>query len=365
MNDLDLVRDLTPEAPLPGPGDLTGVRGRLTAAIAAERPGGRLPQLPPPGAGRPRRAAGPVQRGGVLGRRTPNWPARRLRLTAAAAAVAAAAVAIALVAVPSHGQPRTTVRPSTRPAPARPSTQQEPATVDVAAARFLRHAAATARLQHASPPGPDQFVYTETEGAGGTDKDQQWLSTYGNRNGLLHNAGQRSYVVPPCTVAETQVAQKSPPGVLFPRTYHCAEAAGYLPSMPADPQKLLAYLYKIRIAQPGDSNGTSWATNDFGKAVDFLMSTTYLLPAQQAALFELMARFPGFTIVHDARDALGRVGVAIEWTYDGSAAEIILNPATYAYMGDRTSPGLSFQGNEYDGDALVKIAFVSKAGEQP
>jgi len=121
------------------------------------------------------------------------------------------------------------------------------------------------------------------------------------------------------------------------------------------------------IAQPGDSNSTSWAANDFGKAVDFLMSTTYLLPAQRAALFELMAHMPGFTVVSGARDAIGRTGVAVRWTFEGARAEIILNSVSYAYLGDRTWPVPGFHGqgaNAYDGAALVKMAFVNTAGQR-
>jgi hypothetical protein len=138
--------------------------------------------------------------------------------------------------------------------------------------------------------------------------------------------------------------------------------------MPANPGQLLAYLYQIGIARSDDKLGTSWATNDFGKAVDFLMSTTFLTPAQQAALFELMAQFPGFTIVQNAPDAIGRVGVAIKWTYEGAPAEIILNRVTYAYLGDRTWPEPGFKGaaaNDYDGAALIRMAFVNRAGQLP
>jgi hypothetical protein len=347
MTDLDLIRDIRPDAPLPEPGDLVPARGRLIAAIAAERADGHRPEQPPPVVRRPRR-------GGVHGRAAGAlWPPRRLALTAAVAAAVAAA-ATALVAIPGHGGP---------PAVA----QKAPATVDVAAARFLRHAAAAAQLQHASPPGPDQFVYTETEGVGGADKDQQWLSTYGNRDGLLGNAGQRSYVVTPCTVAQTQIAQKSPPGS-YPPTFHCTEVAGYLPSMPTDPHVLLAYLDKVGIANTDPSLGTDWEANDIGKAVDFLMQTTYLLPAQQAALFELMAQTPGFTLVQHAQDAVGRTGIGVMWIYEGSRAEIILNPVTYAYLGDRTWSAPGFRGpgaNNYHGAALIKLAFVDKAGQIP
>ena len=92
--------------------------------------------------------------------------------------------------------------------------------------------------------------------------------------------------------------------------------------------------------------------NDLGKAVDYLMQTTYLLPAQQAAIYELMAKTPGFTIVRGARDSLGRTGVAVEWTFGGGHTEIILNSRTYALL-------------ESSGGALVKMAFVNRAGELP
>jgi hypothetical protein len=346
MNDLDLVTDLTPQAPLPAPADLAGPRRRLTAAIAAERSGPRTrhesgkgshltapESLSSPGRARPAR--------------------RRLALTAAIA-VTAATVA-ALIVVPEHSR-------SAAPAPGRP-----PAGVRLAAAPFFRRAATVVRRESVAIPGPGQFVYTETEGAGGAIS-RQWLSVEGNKDGLVENSGQRSFKLPPCTVAEAQVPQKSPPGTLYPRTFKCAEDAGYIPTLPADPHQLLAYLYKIGIAQAGDSNSTSWAANDFGKAVDFLMSTTYLLPAQRAALFELMAQTPGFTVVTGARDAIGRTGVGIKWTYQGSPAEIILNSVSYAYLGDRTWPAPGFHGpgaDEYDGAALVKVAFVDRAGQLP
>ena len=259
----------------------------------------------------------------------------------AAAAIAAGAAVILIV--PGQSQP-----PASRPGPA---------TVNVAAARFLRQAAAATRQLPAHPPRPDQFVYTETEGAGGTGQDRLWLSADGGRPGLVHNAGQRAFVVPRCTAAQAE------------RT-HCTEQAGYLPALPTDPGRLFAYLEKVGVAFPDDRSASDpgWAANDFGKAIDFLMQTTYLRPAQQAALFELMARTPGFTIVPGVRDAVGRTGVGIAWTYLGSKAMFILSARTYAYLGDRTWPGPGFHGpgaNRYDGAALVKIAFVDRSGQLP
>jgi hypothetical protein len=341
MNELDLLTELTPPAPLPASADLVGPRRRLAAAIAAERAHESTKKS---------HLTAPESLPSAWRAR----PARRLALTAAVAAAAAAATVAALIVVPGHS-------PSAPPAPGRPS-----AGVRLAVAPFFRRAAMVVRRESVAIPGPGQFVYTETGDAGGAIS-RQWLSVEGNQDGLVRNSGQRSFKLPPCTVAEAQVPQKSPPGMSYPRTIKCAEEAGYIPTLPADPHRLLAYLYQIGIAQPGDGNGTAWAANDLGKAVDFLMSTTYLLPAQRAALFELMAQTPGFTVVSGARDAIGRTGVAVRWIYEGARAEIILNSVSYAYLGDRTwpVPGFRLPKGAYEGAALVKMAFVDRAGELP
>ena len=337
MNDLDLVTDLRPPCPLPGPADLAGPRGRLTAAINAERSGAR------PGRWR-------------------SWRTRPVKRLAVATAVAAAAAAAAALIVVSGHSP--SAPPTVRPAAGLPDG------VKLAAAQFFRKAATVTGRQRVMVPGPDQFVYTETEGANRV-ASRQWLSAEGNKAGLVENAGQRRFRSPPCTVAQAQVARKPPPGLIAPRGYHCAEQAGYLPSMPTDPHELLAYLVKVGIAdappQPGSPQAASpgWFANNLGKCVDYLMQTTYLLPAQRAALFKLMAQTPGFTVVSGAPDAIGRIGVAVRWTFEGAPAEIILNAVSYAYMGDRTWPEAGIKANGYDGAALVKMAFVNKAGRLP
>jgi hypothetical protein len=337
MNDLDLVTGLTPRCPLPGPADLAGPRGRLTAAIDAERS-----------------AASPG--------RWRSWRTRPVkRLAVTTAVIAAAAAAAALIVVPGHSPSAPpTVRPAAGP----------PAGVKLAAAQFFRKAATVSGRQSAAVPGPDQFVYTETEGANRV-ASRQWLSAEGNKAGLVENAGQRRFRSPPCTVAQAQVARKPPPGMTVPGGYHCSEQAGYLPAMPTDPHKLLAYLVKIGVAdappKPGSPLAASpgWFANDLGKCMDYLMQTTYLLPLQRAALFRLMAQTPGFTVVSGAPDAIGRIGVAVRWTFDGAPAEIILNAVSYGYMGDRTWPEPGIKASGYYGTALVKMAFVNKAGQLP
>jgi len=100
MTDIDLIRGLRPDAPLPGPRELAGARGRLTAMIAAERPDGRPADRHASGADQARRD---TARGG---RPRVFRPARWLVLTGVAAAVAAAALLIGLAGPASVGPPK-------------------------------------------------------------------------------------------------------------------------------------------------------------------------------------------------------------------------------------------------------------------
>jgi hypothetical protein len=108
--------------------------------------------------------------------------------------------------------------------------------------------------------------------------------------------------------------------------------------------------------------------NDLGKALLVLMGQTYLRPAQQAALYQLMAHTPGFTVVPRMLDATGRPGVGILWHYQGAKAAIIFDRATYAFLGVRTWPEAGYTGpgaHQYDGSALIQIAVVSHRGQLP
>jgi hypothetical protein len=92
-----------------------------------------------------------------------------------------------------------------------------------------------------------------------------------------------------------------------------------------------------------------------------------LLPAQQGALFKLMAETPGFQVVSPLSDAISRSGIGIEWTFEGGVSAIIFDPTTFAYLGTRTWPAgqAADPSAPYDGDALVKLAVVASVGDQP
>jgi hypothetical protein len=356
MNDLDLITRLRPDEPLAGARELAPARRRLTDAIAAEMSPARAPAAPTSIHPKQEVASPPAPARTIR-------PGRRLALAAVALTAAAAGVAAVLFAIPGAREPGV-APPSGASGPANhpghpghpshpgPSGQAgaiKPFTGRLTAARFLDAAARAALTQPVSPPQPGQFVYAETEGPGGSSKYQIWQSADGSQVGLVINAAG-TIPLTPCTVTQAEAR-------------HCATTAGYLPGLPVHPSAVLAYLTKIGLADAADQPGGSnlhkpiahWVANDIGKILAVMLSDTYLEPAQRAALYEFMARTPGFTVAAHVTDAIGRSGVGIRWTYQGISNVIIFSRQDYAYLGVRTvSPGQP----AYSA-ALVKFGIVA------
>jgi hypothetical protein len=283
-------------------------------------------------------------------------------LTASTAVGAAASIAVSLLvssAVPSRG-PSTALnhpRPGrSTAATAHPHRIAVPATLT--AAQFLNSAAAAMAQRAAVVPLPGRYVYSEnvTPGSGWS---KEWLSANGAKPGLMQDSASLppgyAFTEPPCTVAQAEATG-------------CYVAAGYLPGLPVQANAVLAYLAKLDLATaspPYPDEPANWMANDLGKAVGQLMSTTYLLPAQQSAIFSLLAQTPGFQIVRSADDPIGRPGVGIYWSYQGGGAMITFDPATYAFLGFGTwpvgrQPVLAGQNvTAPDGSALTAMAIVN------
>lgn len=311
MNDLDLIRDLRPQVPLADTTELAVARERLIAAVAADH---RQPHRAPT-TGKRLRPSSRVALGGA---------------TAVAATSIAAAVLVSGI-VPSHSR---SIAPShhrhggSTAAAAHPHRIAVPATLTVA--QFLNSAAAATAHHSAVPPVPGQYVYSENV-APGSGWSKEWLSANGAEPGLDEESTAPpgyAFTEPPCTVAQAEATG-------------CYVSAGYLPGLPAQPSAVLAYLAGLDLAAaapPYLDEPPNWMANDLGKAVGFLMSNTYLLPAQQSAIFRLLAQTPGFQIVRSADDPIGRPGVGIYWSYQGGGAMIVFDPASYAFLGFGTWP---------------------------
>jgi len=339
MNELDLVASLRPAEDLADAGDLAGARRTLTAVLTA-------PPSRPHGRAYPTRAA----RSGHLG------PVRPWRLLTAVTAASAAGVAIAFAAAGAA--------PSVIAAKAHPRVHgPAESAVTLTAAQFLTRAAAATRHGRVAVPSPDQYVYSRNVSAG-SGWTREWLSVTGSRAGLRVSSGSgpgTALIQPACTSAQAEATG-------------CLLAAGYLPGLPAVPDKILPYLAKLGLAAarpPAGQDTPNWLANDTGKAVADLMSTTYLLPGQQSALFRLLAGTPGFELIPHAVDALGRRGDGIYWSYEGGGTVIVFDPATYRYLGVGTWPANSRPVSPRGlvvapyGSALMAIALVNTEPSAP
>jgi hypothetical protein len=336
MNDLDLIRDFAPDAPLLTLSELSVPRERVLTVTQ-----GRHAFRPAAAERRWAKRHGPARRiviGGVT--------------VAAAAAITAGMLA---------GTHRTAPALVTVPA-------------KLTAREVLEHAASAALKEPAVVPRDDQFVYTKVVGGGGV-VEQSWLSVGGTRNGLTESPmngklqksvqlgcvnGARKIRTPgrdgkPLKGGHKPIPIKGPVPMDGPVvTVPCTAERTYFPDMPTTAAAVGPYLEQTQGIRLND-------LNDLSKTVGFMLESDYILPAQRAALYRFLATTPGLTIERHVRDISGRPGIGVVWHFYGSKAMNIFDPRTFAYLGMTT---WGEQG-QLGGDALVRTAIVDQAGELP
>jgi hypothetical protein len=183
MNELNLVRDLGRDVPLPTTDQLAPARARLLAELET---------------GRPR---------------------RRRRFAVAAAITATVAAGVTALAMITSTTPR-----GAAPPPA------------AAAADVLTRAAAAARAQPDVAPRPDQFVYAETRVGSGVRR--AWLSADGKHDGLVQQQGE-NLPLPACRSGRATVVKGDQP---VGETEACEPWPAYRPDLPTTKEAMLAYL---------------------------------------------------------------------------------------------------------------------------
>lgn len=326
MNDMELLYEVAQETPLPDPAELAAARAKLVAAFAAEPTAGPFTAVTAP--------SQPL--------RQPVDPRRRLAVTAIAVVAVSAVVAAILVTVWGA------------------STGNGRLRVDAAAARVLHRAALAALQLQAGAPRPDQFIYTKTESGNGR-LYQSWLSVDGTRTGLIRGAGGSLAVIylPGCRDGRQLRVQAPTAQGGTSGGQSCVPQAAYFPGMPTRPLSLRGYLERTRDISPASAG----YLNDFGKTMDELLSQAYLTSGQRAALYDLMAQTPGFTLVSHAVDGIGRRGVGVSWSLPNAGGKtlIIFNPKTYTELGITTWGAAGQKGT----GALLELAIVNKPGQLP
>ncbi len=97
----------------------------------------------------------------------------------------------------------------------------------------------------------------------------------------------------------------------------------FLASLPTDPGRLRAWLYRHPDGQ-NPSDAQAWT--DIGD----MLREMLVPPKLAAALYRVAATVPGATVVPRATNAVGRAGVAVS----RSGAELIFDPKTYQLIGE-------------------------------
>ena len=285
------------------------------------------------------------------------WPLRGLTMVGAAFAVLAAGVAVALTATPSTA-------PDSHPAKGAPAARSASFGPATTAAGVLHNAALAALELPAGAPRPGQFVYTKlyrSQQMAGTAVLQTWLSADGVQAGMVSGG----------TAATTGYSPGCRNGwYYYPNIkghdQRCSPAgnAAYFPDMPTSPKALRAWLE--RHLGGGASYASGLLTN-----VEYMMTTDYLLPRQQAALYEVLAQTRGLTVVPKVTNVRGVTGIGIrsDVVDKGFFYTIIFNPRTYAplgmnWAGTYATPSGPVRDTR-NGEVLLRLAIVDRLGQRP
>ncbi|MFC4906036.1 CU044_5270 family protein [Actinomadura gamaensis] len=122
--------------------------------------------------------------------------------------------------------------------------------------------------------------------------------------------------------------------------------------LPTDPDALIARVRR-------DAPGQSW--DRVLQLLNTILRTSTPPPKVQAAIFRAMRSIPGGTLVNGVRDAAGRPAIAIGWTTEGwLREEVLLDPKSYAYLGERAVAGQRHEMESAKGTVVVPKGAVQR-----
>jgi hypothetical protein len=242
------------------------------------------------------------------------------------------------------------------------------------ASEILLQAADAARQQPALTARPDQYVFTETlatirekpdSGPYTTTRSQIWKSA----GGLTH--WQARYR------PETDSDGWSALRVLHPtdpadpaKELDDLPSPAYHGDLPTDPDALLRYLreHPVDLHLPaGADEKAVYGDPSMAYTTARSMLDDYVPPAALAALFQLLAREPGATVISsDVVDAAGRHGVAIRMPgVIGGNVDLVFDRDTHLYLGTRSSVIRDGKESQDMATALLRIAIADRPGQLP
>ncbi|WP_165975445.1 CU044_5270 family protein [Actinomadura rubrisoli] len=357
LNDLDVLRDAwgSPEPPPAAAraAARAALLDRASAASAAEGSPATVPVRPVPDAG-----SEPVT--GPAGERRRRFRLPRLGVRVAAVGALAAAIAIGVTVVQSSGGTDEHGRP-------RPVVPGVPAAPVANASEALERAAHAAEARPFIPPRPDQWIYTEAR-----------TRTGKRPNGSLYKDPKKTVLVRSWHRADGKATASYEGGKLvLSGTMPTTPPSDYasLAALPTEPDALLKWLYK-EMGGLGDSPEGRYATAY--SMLGAILRDNVLPPAREAAVFRTIKRIPGVALVPGRVDAAGRPALGLGRVAEGWLhEELLLDPVTYAYLGERSVALKNHTSRGDDGSVSVrkgelqnltvrtKAGIVDKAGQLP
>ena len=331
--DLDLVRTLRADAPLPAPERIAAGRGRLLAATA----------MPSPGARR----------------------SRRLIMSAGLITATAAAAAIAVLVSGSHPAARTA---SPAPRTGHASIPSRPAVPISLSARVLTAAANKVASEPVTRPAASQWIYLkffQTQAGVGTETTESWIRFDGSKTAYLRDG-------------QPVVHDQTVPSVVTPLTAYNSLAA--LPSSPAAIRAAVASVMgttpKAWLTWARGNVVTDVAPKNQGQAeFDYLAQLLWnayaAAPAKaEANVYRAIAGIPGVAVDTRLANALGQPGIGV--SANGGESWLILDPETYRVIGLKVKP-TPFMKSPASGSpapagtvsmAWAKVALVDQPGDR-
>ncbi|MFD8027983.1 CU044_5270 family protein [Streptomyces sp. NPDC048231] len=278
-----------------------------------------------------------VEHPGTAGSVRPKSSGLRMPRLAIALPVAAFAVAGAVVAgvVLNGGAGGQAVDVAVGPAL---TTQVSPASakgldqlvdqISVAAADGPRPVMKPGQYVYIASQSADTFVKTVDDKSSlashALHKRQIWKSADGTKGWLIDPAVNDSPEGETLSLPDEQ-------GHPF-EAYLNAPSYDYLATLPTDPDQLLEKIYKETKGHGNSPDQEAFTT------IGDLLGESYPPAELYSALFKTAAKIPGVVVVDDARDAIGREGVAVARLDETSGAreEWIFDKKTHVFLGERS-----------------------------
>jgi hypothetical protein len=241
------------------------------------------------------------------------------------------------------------------------------------AAQALERAAAASAEKPFTPPRPDQWIYIE-ERFKGVASDRvhvmrSWRRADGHGMAWLDEAGKLR--MRPLERPEKGDRPRRPRPAFGPLAGYDAVAG-----LPADPEALRRWAYGVA-AYSTNGPGTT-DDGDVYLLLNNLLRENLVPPEREAAIFRAMKQIPGVTLTNV--DVFGRAALSLGLdTADWLHEELLLDPQTYAYLGERSTvirdatlnpekvgneTGDVHRGDQAIAERLV-TAIVDEAGARP